>query len=263
MIGAIVFASLLLSVTSAVEDYRQANLLFQQQKFTEAAESLDRSLKEDPTYVAAWTLRGKIAMAFNRFDIAREAFIKAVKLAPQSEYSHFMLGFFYYVDNDFVKAVPALQAASQLDPKNPQPQLYLAMSQEGLAKPELAVASYLRTIQLEAAAGKPNPDTHVAYGRLLLTLGRREESAEQVAQVLRLDPDSRDGHYELGRLSFEKGEFAEAAKEGEYALRQKGSGTTDRQIHFLLSRAYSKAGEKQLAALHRKQFEASPATLRR
>lgn len=260
---AFVLAFCLLSSSDGMDDYRLANSLFQQQKFAEAADALDRSLHDNPTYMASWTLRGKIAMAFNRFDIARQAFLKAAALGPASEYSQFMLGFFYYVDNDFSKAVPALENAARLDPKDPRPVLYLAMSNEGLAKPELALTLYRKTIELEAAAGKPNPDTHTAFARLLLTLGRPDESAEQVARVLELDPTSRDGHYERGRILFEQGEYSQAAAEGEKAFQQKGSGTTDRQIHFLLSRAYSKAGQKALAELHRKQFEASPATLRR
>ncbi len=256
-------ASAPLQATGAAEEYRRANQLFQQQNFADAAESLDRCLREDPGYVAGWTLRGKIAMAFNRFDIAREAFLRAVKLAPASAYSQFMLGFFYYVDNDFVKAVPVLERAAQLEPKDPQPLLYLAMAQDGLAKPDLALELYKKTIQLENAEGKPNPDTHVAYGRLLYSLGRRTESAEQVARVLDLDPNSRDGHYERGRLLYDSGDFAGAAAEGEKAIRQKGSGTTDRQIHFLLTRAYLKTGNHELAELHRKQFETSPSTLKR
>jgi len=64
-------------------------------------------------------------------------------------------------------------------------------------------------------------------------------------------------------LHFEAGRFAPAAAEGEKALQSKGIGTTDRQIHFLLTRAYAKAGDQQRAEEHRKLFEASAPTLRR
>jgi hypothetical protein len=40
-------------------------------------------------------------------------------------------------------------------------------------------------------------------------------------------------------------------------------GTTDRQIHFLLARAYTKLGRNDLADQHRKKFQDSPPTLRR
>jgi len=257
------FLLVALAGSSGTADYQRANELFQQQQFVRAAEALDRAIKEDPNYVPAWTLRGKIAMAFNRFDIAREAFLKAARLDPASAYAQFMLGFFYYVDNDFSKAVPALETAARLDPSDSRPLLYLAMSQEGLAHPDLALELYEKTISLEAKTGKLNPETHTAYGRLLFTLGRLDESAKQVARTLELDPNSRDGHYELGRLALERGNAAEAAAEGEKALAPRRSGTTDRQIHFLLARAYAKMGKEDLAQWHRKQFESSPMTLRR
>lgn len=256
-----VMAALLSSLAS--ENYERANQLFQRQQFAEAADALDLALKEDPNYVPAWTLRGKIAMAFDRFDMARAAFTKAVRLDPNSAYAQFMLGFFHYVDNDFTKAVAPLETAARLNPKDPRALLYLAMSHEGLAHTDLALSLYQKTIALETASGKPGAETHTAYGRLLFSLGRYDESAEQVARVLAIDPGSRDGHYEQGRLLFEKGEFVAAAAEGEKALEARGAGTTDRQIHFLLARAYARAGNRELADAHREKFEASPMTLRR
>jgi Tfp pilus assembly protein PilF len=245
------------------QQYERANELFRRQRFSEAAEAVDLAIKEDPSFVPAWTLRGKIAMAYDRFDFARAAFQRAVHLDPNSANAEFMLGFFYYVDNDFAKAFAPLERAFQLDPNDSRALLYSALSQEGLARPDLAERLYSKTIELETKLGRPSAETHTAYGRLLFTLGRNEESAQQVALVLQLDPESRDGNYEAGRLAFEKGDFGKAAEAGEKALRQPGAGTLDRQIHFLLTRAYSKGGNATLAELHRKAFEGSAPTLRR
>src|SRR5258708_38794973 len=206
------------------DNYEEANRLFQKQQFAAAAEALDRALKENPKYTPAWTLRGKIAMAFNRVDVAREAFLKAVRLDPASAQARFMLGFFYYVDNDFGKAVPELKEAARLNPKDPRALLYLAMSAEGLARPEAAVEIYRKTIELETAGGKPNPEPHTAYGRLLFALGRYEESAREAARVLQLDPESRDGHYELGRLASERNDSPPAPPERGKRLRPRGLG---------------------------------------
>jgi tetratricopeptide (TPR) repeat protein len=253
----------LLSASPALEEYQRANLLFQQQKFAEAGEALDRALQQDPKLVPGWILRGKLAMAFDRFDIAKPAFQRAVALAPEASYSQFMLGFFYYVKNDFASALAALEKAAALDPTDAEPVFYLAMTQEALAHPAEAVHLYERAIELQHRASRPNRDTHVAYARLLFTLGRYEESARQIARVLELDPNSRDGHYEQGRLYFEAGKFAEATCEGEKALQSKSLGTTDRQIHFLLARAYARVGNRERAEAHRNLFEASAPTLRR
>ena len=247
----------------ATDSYQRANALFERQQFADAATQLDEAIQENPQFAPAWILRGKIAMAFNRFDVARWAFVKAAGLDPASAHTQFMLGFFYYVDNDFTRAVPALHTAARLNADDSLTLLYLAMSEEGLAHPDTASELYGKAIALENAQGKPSAETHTAYGRLLFTLGRYEESAREVDRVLSLDPASRDGHYEKGRLAFEKNQFAAAASEGEMALASKGNGTSDRQIHFLLARAYAKLDDRAKADLHRKEFEASPATLRR
>lgn len=254
---------LTLAASLSSDNYERANAFFKQQRFREAGEALDIAIREDPTFVPAWTLRGKIALAFDQFDIARAAFLRAVALNPRSPNAQFMLGFFYYVDNDFSKALPALQSASQLNPNDPRALLYLALSEEGLAHVNQAEALYRKTIELETKRDQANPETHTAYGRLLFTLSRNEESRQQVALVLQLDPHSRDGHYESGRLAFARGDFETAASEGERALKETGSGTLDRQIHFLLTRAYYKLGKSAPAESNRKLFEASPPTLRR
>jgi len=256
-------AMLLFFATSAAEHYQRASALFDRQKFAESNAALDSALAADPDYVPALTLKGKLAMAFNRFDVARVAFERASRLAPGSAYAQFMLGFFYYVDNDFVKAIAPLERGRNLDPSDPRAALYLAMAHEGLAQPAKAISLYEQTIEIEKRRGKPSPETHTAYGRLLFTLGRYDEAATHFTRVVDLDPNSRDGHYELGRIDFERGRHADAVAHGEKALAAEGLGTTDRQIHFLLSRAYSKLGRKDQAAAHLKKFQSSPATLRR
>jgi hypothetical protein len=49
--------------------------------------------------------------------------------------------------------------------------------------------------------------------------------------------------------------------EAETALKSPGDGVTDRQIHFLLSRAYARPGRSDEAALHRRQIETLPARM--
>ena len=49
-----------------------------------------------------------------------------------------------------------------------------------------------------------------------------------------------------------------AVSDGEKALSEAGTGTTERQIHFLLARAYAKLGKKDVAAAHRRLFEQLP-----
>jgi tetratricopeptide (TPR) repeat protein len=254
---------LVLLASSAADHYNRANAHFQRQNFEQAEAELSAALEQDPNLVPALTLRAKLAMGFNRFDIARASLQKAAELEPRSAYVQFLLGFFYYVDNDFLKAFPPLEAARKLNPGDPQTAFYLALTHEGLAQPGEAASFYKEAIALEEKQGRPSAETRVAYGRLLFSLGQFEPSAAQITRALQLDPKSRDAHYEHGRLCFEAEKFAEAAEAGERSLSFSGMGTTDRQIHFLLGRAYQKLGNSDLAAHHLEKFRASGASLRR
>jgi tetratricopeptide (TPR) repeat protein len=261
VMGVCLMVPALLLATAGLADYERANEFFRTGKYAEAEASLTRALEANSNLVPALTLKGKLAMAFNRFDEARAAFVRAVELEPDSSGTQFLLGFFHYVDNDFAKAIAPLEKALALKPNDARAAFYLALTYEGLAKPDEALQFYRRTLAIEAS--KPNHETHTAYGRLLFTLGRFDESRVQIERALTLEPRSRDAHYERGRLFFEEGKFKEAAAEGETALRIPGVGTLDRQIYFLLARSYGKLRNEAKSAEYLAKFKASGVSLRR
>lgn len=253
----------LLAASSAMDWYRQANTLFAEGKYQEAGEAIESALRLDPKLVPALTLKAKFAMGFNQFDTARECLLQAVYLAPESAYVQFLLGFFYYVDNDFTKALEPLGKALEMEPGNPRAMFYLAMTKEGLGQGREAIPLYEETLRLEAVQRQPQVDTLVAYARLMYVLGEYEKSEDLAHTALKLDVNSRDVQYELGRLFYEKRDYSAAITHGEKALALAGAGTTDRQIHFLLARAYRKSGNTQKGDEHLQKFQASGASLRR
>ena len=253
----------LLASVAAFQAYEKANALFQQKKFPESLAAVEEALRLDPNLVPALTLKAKLAMAANRLDVARQSLLRATETEPNSAYAQFLLGFYYYLENDFNQALAPLEKARRLNPEDARAYFYLAMSQEGLGRAEEALALYQQAAALEAKQGKPQADTLVAYARLLFTLGRLDGCAKWIERALAIDPNSRDAHYEQGRLHFENGDFTAAITSGEKALRLSGAGTTDGQIHFLLGRAYLKAGQKERAEEHLVKFRASAPSLRR
>jgi len=248
---------------TARQAYERANGLFVEQKFAEALEAVNRALAGDPALVPALTLRAKLELAANRLPEARRDLERAVELEPGSAYAQFMLGFYYYLANDFRLALAPLERARALDPESSRTHFYLALAYEGLAAADQAIAMYERARTLALEARKPDPDLSIAYARLLFTLGRYDGSLRLVEEGLAADPGSRDAHYERGRLALEVGDFARAVREGEQALRLESAGTTARQIHYLLARAYGRAGDRERAAEHLAKFQASAPTLRR
>jgi Flp pilus assembly protein TadD len=236
-------------------DLERAQSWLRDGKTEEAQRAVSAVLAEQPTSVAALTLQGRIAMAQSNFDLARQSFERAAELAPREAKVQFLLGFFHYVDNDFKKAQPVLERARKLAPADPQTALFLALTYEGLGKIDRAEELFGEALR------KPTVETHVAYGRMLFTNGRFDEAQTQIARALKLDGNSRDALYEQARLYFERNRFKECVAEAERALGQNGDAVTDRQIHFLLSRAYGKLGDTDRASLHRQRFESIPPRL--
>ena len=69
-------------------------------------------------------------------------------------------------------------------------------------------------------------------------------------KAVKLSPDSRDAHFELARLLLKKGDAAQAAVEGETALRLSEGVVTDEAIRYQLVRAYRLSGMPDKAAMH-------------
>jgi tetratricopeptide (TPR) repeat protein len=248
--AALLFLALYQAAPNAQQAYEQANRLFTERKFQESMNSLDEALRLDPKLVPALTLRAKLAMAINRYDVAKESLERAIAAAPNAWYPQFLYGYHYYQQNEMPAAIDAFQKARKLNPRHPQSALYLGLAVEALGRTTEALPLYQTAIKLEEDAGNVDVETLLTTSRLLLLLGRLDESGRLIQRAAKLDPASRDPHFEAARLYLKQGAPAKAAAEGETALKIPRGDITDRQIHFLLVRAYRAAGDDPAAAKH-------------
>jgi tetratricopeptide (TPR) repeat protein len=230
--------------------YQRADRMFRDHKFQESMDALDEALRLDPNLVPALTLRAKLAMAANRYDVARQSLERAIAADPRSWYTRFLYGFQFYQQNEMPAAIAALEKARELNPRDGNSALYLGLAYEALGRTEEALALYRRAIELEEASATLHVETLLTAGRLLLLLGRFDDSAKLAEQAARVDPASRDPHFELARLWFKRSEPAKSITEGEAALRLHNGDITDQQIHFLLVQAYRAAGDEEQARRH-------------
>ena len=230
--------------------YDQANRYFQERKFQDCMNSLDEALRLDPKLVAALTLRARLAMAVNRYDVAKDSLERAIGADPDAWYPRFLYGFHYYQQNEMPAAIAAFTKARELNPRDPQSALYLGLADESLGRTSEALRLYREAIQLEEAAGSSHVETLLTAERLLLLLGRFEECQPLITRAAAIDPSSRDPHFEAARLRLKKGEYVQSIAEGEAALKLRNGDITDRQIHYLLVQAYKGAGNDSEAASH-------------
>jgi tetratricopeptide (TPR) repeat protein len=242
--------------------YEKANALFVAQRFAESLTAIEEALRLDPKLVPALTLKAKLAMATNRFDVARQSLQQALAVDPRAQYAQFLYGLEAYLTNDMQAALPRFRRARELNASDPRAALYLGLTTESLGQPEEALALYRDAVRLEQAAGAPQAETLLPGARLLLLLGRWDEAESWSRQAVRLGPGTRDPHFELARLLLRKGEAAQAANEGETALRLSDGTVTDAQIHYLLIRAWQQSGAPERAQQHADALRALEAPAR-
>lgn len=229
--------------------YRKAVELFDRGRYDDALTELNRALDLDSKFVPALTMKAKLAMSMNRYDVARECLQRALAASPSSAYAQFLLGFLDYRQDKMPEAKTNLEKARVLDPSDARAALYLGLTQETLGDTGAAAGLYQQAIRLEEKSGKPHAEAWNAYARLLMVLGDWAGAEKTIARSLQIEPQSRDVHFEFGRLLLRKGLAKDAAREGEVALKLPGE-TVDRQVRVLLVNAYRAAGLEQEAERH-------------
>ena len=237
-------------VSPGQPSYERANALFVAKKFPESLAAVEEALRLDANLVPALTLKAKLAMAANRYDLARQSLERALAVDPKAPYAQFLYGMEAYMNNEMKEALPRFRRARELAPRDPRAALYLGLTTESVGRPEDALALYQEAIRLERATGQPQADTLLPGARLLLLLGRLDECESWLRQAVKLSPKSRDAHFELARLLLKRGEPAQAAAEGELSLGLSEGTVTDTAIHYLLIRAWQQAGMPDRAAAH-------------
>ena len=70
--------------------YERANRLFGARKFQECMDLLDEALRRDPKLVPPLTLRAKLAMAIDRYDLASKDLETAIAADPSAWYALFL-----------------------------------------------------------------------------------------------------------------------------------------------------------------------------
>jgi tetratricopeptide (TPR) repeat protein len=240
--------------------YEKANQDFAQQKFSEAVSEVDGALHLNPYMVSALILKARLAMFAHHPEVAKSCLITAITVDPTSMEAQLYLGLLYYMQNDFTLALSPLQTAQALSPKNPLPVFYLAMIQQARGDEMKALELYQMAENLSPEKSRQTAEILVAYGRLLLSMGRTEDGIEKDRRAIQADSKSRDAHYELAKGLDHKGDFRNAALEGERALTLPDLGVSDVQIHFLLANLYRRLNQLDLAEAHLEKFRATPKT---
>lgn len=245
---------LLLLAQGEPDAYAKAARAFSAHDFASAETAVNEALQENPKYAPALLLKARLAMMQGRMDEAIAVLKRGIAEDPARAEARFLLGFAYYLENDFEQAGVALAKADQ---KDARVLLYRAMSAEGMNRLEAAGDFYQRAIQ----ADSHGTDARIAYARLLRKEGDAAQANKLVEEAFAISPGARDVLYEKGLSLLDQGQYLQAVDFGQRALLAPGPVPTEREIRFLLIRAWQKAGNAEMAAKERAIFEKLPLPL--
>ncbi|MBO0800412.1 MAG: tetratricopeptide repeat protein, partial [Blastocatellia bacterium] len=213
-----------------------------------AAEEFQRAARIDESEQNILDL-GNSLIKINALDAAIEIFSYGLKKYPNSAKLRVGMGIARYSHGQYNEAVKALCEATDLDPADERPYLFLG-EMYGVAV-EMADEITRRMAQFV----KYHPDnakSHYFYA-INLWKGRRDpdhpvdlmQVETSLKKAVALDPKLAEAWFELGALYSEQQKYAEAIA----ALRKAVALKPDlSKAHYRLSQIYQRTGQKELAA---------------
>jgi tetratricopeptide (TPR) repeat protein len=210
---------------------------------------------------------GNELLLHDTLEPAMEVFQRGAALYPHSPRMYIGLGIAYYSRNLYDGAIDAICHASDLNPSDPRPYLFLGkMYNVSVGKADEVVKHMKRFTET-------NPDNALAYYYYALSLWKGTRGGDQqgvdlaeVETLLRksisLDPRLADAHLQLGALLQDQHRDQEAIPEFQAAVQFKPD---DPNAHYRLAEAYLRAGDKERSQeefqlydkLHRQQVNES------
>jgi Flp pilus assembly protein TadD len=117
---------------NADSHYRLALFYQQRGRHREAIDELNKTVLIDPEYFKAYNAMGVSYDNLREMDRARQAYQKAINLAPKEDFIYNNLGYSYILSADFETAKEVLIKGLELDPHNDQLHNNLAMAHAGM-----------------------------------------------------------------------------------------------------------------------------------
>jgi tetratricopeptide (TPR) repeat protein len=217
-----------------------------------AAEEYQKAAHADPTeeHLFDW---GNNLLALRAYVPATDVFVEAVKRFPRSARLQVGLGIARYSRGQFDDAIRALCVASDLEPDDERPYLFLG-EMYGVST-ELAPEVTKRLARLvERKPGHALGHFFYAMALWKATPGAAPPPGVEahLAKAIALDPRMAKAHFQLGVLRADARRFPEAIAALEEAVRLDPSMA---QAHYRLGQAYRRTGREDLAAAALATFE--------
>ncbi|MBD2774430.1 serine/threonine-protein kinase [Iningainema tapete] len=179
---------------NAGELYKQANTLYELQRYKDALSSYEKAVEIRPDYAPAWSGQAKTLLALKTYKEALSAYDKAIQINPLYTEAWSGRGFVLNKLQRYQEAIASFDKALQKENKNPE--LWNAKGEafSNLTEYELAIKSFDKAIELK-------PDYYEAWynkGRVLQNSQRYDEAISAYNKAVEFKPDYDKAWYNIG-----------------------------------------------------------------
>ena len=171
---------------SAETHYHLGRAYYENGDYQPAVEHLTKTTELDSGFVKAWHNLGLALEALNQPDSARNCFLKAIELneaaSGRSEWPYLDYAGFLNRRGESQQALGLLKKAQTLNEKSDQVQFEIAKAHRNLEQWEQAVSALQAAIELNSR----NPDYHYVLSLICKKLGRTEQARQALLEFERL-----------------------------------------------------------------------------
>src|SRR5215510_174515 len=185
--------------SQAENNLRRAGALFDQRKFTEAADEAQKAIDGNPGLIGAWKLRGLSLQLAGRIPEAERLFASALQRFQQDADLWFYYARVQYLQSSLRPAERAARRALELRPDHSGAHTQLAIVLEALNDYTNALEHYRRGIEIDAKQPRPPTLPLVYAGNLLIKLDRAQEALDYFTRAAGIDPKSAELSFLRGR----------------------------------------------------------------
>jgi tetratricopeptide (TPR) repeat protein len=229
-------------------DEKVGNPLQAVRQYQRAAE-----LKSSETNLFDW---GTELLSHRALEPATEVFSKGNRLYPKSVRMLVALGVAWYARGSYDQAAQCLISASDVNPDDPAPYLFLGRMQSVQAAPlQGAVERLARFAEMQPNNALANYNYAVALWKQSVvaadSAGEKEvmaRIAQLLEKALQLDPNLAAAYLQLGILDSHLGDFPHATAALQKAIETSlGPDATLAEAHYRLAQIYERTGDKTKA----------------
>ena len=196
-----------------------------QQDHKASLEYFDRAVKADPKYAFAYHLESAVAAVLGDSDRAIEAEKRAIEIDPFTPVFNASLGWWYYLAGRNDESIAQANRTIEIAPNH-----FFAFWVLGLAYARAeAYSDAVVALQRGSALNQFEPHIRSDLGRVLATMGERDEALEVLNDFQRLSEDRYISRTNFARIYLGLGENVKAMEELERA-----SGAREVRLPWLL-----------------------------